>query len=133
MIEELGGQATPAVGLATGIERIVLNLKRQNIAVPPVPQPQVFVAFVGEAARLKSKEIVTQLRRAGVSTEQALGNKSLKAQFRHANALGAKFTLLLGDDELRQGIAILRDMSTSEQRPVPQDKLVSELKPLIDR
>ncbi|MBF8264480.1 MAG: hisS [Dehalococcoidia bacterium] len=127
LIGELGGQPTPAVGLATGIERIVLNLKRQNVAVPPVPQPQVFVAFVGEAARLKSKEIVTQLRRAGVSTEQALGNKSLKAQFRHANALGAKFTLLLGDDELRQGIAILRDMSTSEQRPVPQDKLVSEI------
>lgn len=127
LIEELGGPPTPAVGLATGIERIVLNLKRQNIEVPPGPKPQVFIAFIGEAARLKSVNLVAELRRAGIPAEQALGGKSLKAQLRHANALEAGVTLILGDDELRQGIVMLRDMSSGEQRPIPQDKLVSEL------
>ena len=130
LIEELGGQPTPAVGLATGIERIILNLKRQNIAVPPKPKPRVFVAFIGEAARLKSVSIVKELRRAGIPSEQALGSRSLKAQLRHADAQGAKVSLILGDNELQQGIVLVRDMSTGEQRSVSQKQVVSELRNL---
>ncbi|MBI4287209.1 MAG: histidine--tRNA ligase [Chloroflexi bacterium] len=127
LIQELGGQPTPAVGFATGIERIVLNLKRQNVEPPRTPSPSVFIASLGEAARSESVGIAGALRKSGIGALQGLGGKSLKAQLRQADAWGASFTIILGDDELRQGVVLIRDMKGGEQRSVPKDKLVAEL------
>ena len=62
LIEELGGKPTPAIGFATGIERIIANLKMQNIAVPPLPDPAVFVAFLGDAAKDAAVKLAGDLR-----------------------------------------------------------------------
>jgi len=126
LIEELGGEPTPAIGFATGIERIILNLKKQNIPVPPLPRPQVFIAFVGDEARDEAIKLAATLRKNGIGAIEALGSKSLKAQLRQANNLGARHTVIIGEQEVKTGTAILRDMNTSEQKTVP----ISELQKL---
>jgi len=123
LIEELGGKPAPAIGFATGIERIILNLKKHNISVPTLPRPQVFIAYVGDEARDAAIKLASQLRRAGIGVIEAMGNKSLKAQLRQANAFDARQAVIIGEQEIKTGTVILRDMTTSQQRTVPFDQL----------
>jgi histidyl-tRNA synthetase len=128
LVEELGGKPTPAIGFATGIERIILNLKRQGINAP-IPLPlQVFIASMGEAARDISIKLATDLRQAGLSAVTSAGSKSLKAQLRQANALGARFTVIIGEDEVKAGTVTLRDMSGASQETLPVTGLLQRLK-----
>jgi histidyl-tRNA synthetase len=123
LIEELGGKPTPAIGFAVGIERIILNLKKQNVAVPPLPKPQVFIAFVGNKARDEAIRLASTLRRNGTGVIEAMGSKSLKAQLRQANNLGVHYTIIIGEQEVTDGTAILRDMTTAQQKSVPFSQL----------
>jgi histidyl-tRNA synthetase len=123
LIEELGGKPTPAIGFAAGIERIILNLKKQNVPIPPLPRPQVFIAYVGDEARDEAIKLAATLRKNGIGVIEAIGNKSLKAQLRQANTLGAHYAVIIGEQELKTDAAILRDMTTAEQKTVPTDKL----------
>jgi len=127
LIEELGGKPTPAIGFAAGLERIVLNLKKQAVPVPPLPQPQVFIAYVGDEAKAEAIKLAATLRRNGIGVIEAIGTKSLKAQLRQANTLGTRHTVIIGDQEVKSGTVILRDMTTSEQKTVP----ISELQELL--
>jgi len=101
------------------LERIILNLKKQNIPVPPLPQPQVFIAYIGDEARNKAVELAASLRRTGIAVIEAIGNKSLKSQLRQANNLGARQTVIIGEQEVNTGTVVLRDMTTSQQKTVP--------------
>jgi histidyl-tRNA synthetase len=123
LIQELGGAATPAIGLATGIERLVLNLKREDVPVPPADAPRAFIATVGDAALEAGIRLAGDLRRRGISTRMAYG-RSLKAQFKQADASGAAFTLVIGEDEVAQGTVQLRDMAQSAQKSVPLAEVV---------
>lgn len=123
LIEELGGKPTPAIGFATGIERIILNLKKQGIPIPPLPKPQVFIAFIGDEAKDEAIKLASQLRRANIGVVEAVSGKSLKAQLKQADALGARHTVIIGEQEIRTGTVILRDMTTSQQKTVPPDEL----------
>ena len=123
LIEELGGKPTPAVGFAAGIERIILNLKKQGVSIPPLPSPQVFIAYVGDEAKDEATKLASRLRRAGIGVIEALGSKSLKAQLRQANTLGAERVVIIGEQEIKADTVILRDMTTSVQKTVPLDKL----------
>ena len=128
LIEELGGKTTPAVGFGTGIERIILNLKEQNIAVPPLIKPQVFVAYLGDEARDEAFKLAASLRRAGIGVIQAIGGRSLKSQLRQANSLAVLKAVIIGDAELKTGTAIVRDMTTASQETVPLARLPELLK-----
>jgi histidyl-tRNA synthetase len=123
LIEELGGQPTPAIGFATGIERIILNLKQQEVQVPPLPTPQIFIAFVGDEAKDEAIKLAAKLRMNGTGVREATGNKSLKAQLRQANTLGALYTVIIGEQEVRTNTVILRDMTTAKQQPVPLSEI----------
>ncbi len=127
LIEELGGKPTPALGFATGMERIVLNLKKQNIPIPPLPQPQVFIAYAGDEVKGEAIKLAATLRRSGTGVIEAIGSKSLKAQLRQANNLGAHYAVIIGEQELKSGTVILRDMTTARQKTVP----ISELQELV--
>jgi histidyl-tRNA synthetase len=128
LIEELGGKPTPAIGFATGIERIIANLKKQSITVPPQPGPQLFIAFLGEAAKEAAVKLSGELRNKGFRLVLAPGNRSLKAQLRQANTLGVRFTAIIGEEEMKAGTVQLRDMSTSQQQNVPLAELDNILK-----
>ena len=123
LIEELGGKPTPAVGFAAGIERIILNLKRQGIPILPLPQPQVFIAYVGGAAKNEAIKLAATLRKNGIGVMEALGSKSLKAQLRQANTFGVRHTVIIGDQEVKSGTVILRDMTTAQQKTIPFSQL----------
>jgi histidyl-tRNA synthetase len=128
LIPQLGGEPTPAIGFATGIERIILNLKRQNIAVPSLEAPRFFLTALGEAAVMAAFKLAADLRKAGIPLVESLSAKSLKAQLRQASGLGAKYALILGDSELEKREILLRDMTNSEQRSLPLADLISTLK-----
>jgi histidyl-tRNA synthetase len=126
LIEELGGRPTPAIGFATGIERIVLNLKKQGVPVPALPRPRVYIAALGEEALQQAIGLAAGLRRGGTGTLVG-GGRSLKAQMRQANSLGASHVLLIGEDELKAGTVTLRDMSGGSQRTVPAGEIEKAL------
>jgi len=128
LIEELGGKPTPAAGFAAGLERIILNLKKQNVPIPALPQPQVFIAYIGDEARDEAVKLASMLRRAGIAVLEAFGNKSLKAQLRQANTLGSRQAVIIGEEEIKTGTVILRDMTTSQQKPIPISELETELR-----
>ena len=128
LIEELGGKPTPAIGFAIGIERIILNLKKRKVFIPPLPRPQVFIAHIGDEARDEALKLASQLRRAGTGIIMATGNKSLKAQLRQANNLGVRYAVIIGEEEVKSGTVSFRDMTTAQQRTVTRGELAGLLK-----
>ncbi|HWN73447.1 MAG TPA: histidine--tRNA ligase [Solirubrobacterales bacterium] len=120
LIEQLGGQPTPAVGFAAGIERILLALDEEV----PAEGCDAFVAIADESRRQQAMTLTAQLRQAGVSAEVDLAGRGLKGQFKHANRIGARRVLILEAD----GSAQLRDMETGEQRAADPGNLVEEMK-----
>ena len=127
LIEELGGNPTPAMGFASGMERIVLNLKKQGVVVPVLPQPQVFVAYLGDEARSEAVRLTSVLRRAGIGVIEAVAGKSLKAQLRQANTLNVSYAVIIGEQEIKTGTVVLRNMATSEQETIPVIQLPEHL------
>jgi histidyl-tRNA synthetase len=128
LIEELGGKPTPAIGFATGIERIILNLKKEGVAVPTPPVLQVLIAYLGDAAREEAVKLAAGLRQAGISAVAATGGKSLKAQLRQANSLDVRYTVIIGEDEVKAGTVTLRDMANARQETVPTGELPARLR-----
>jgi len=128
LIEELGGKPTPALGFAAGIERIILNLKKQKVAIPALAKPRVFIAYLGDKAKDEAIKLASALRGAGIGVIEAVGDKSLKAQLRQANNLGAGYAVIIGEQEIKTGTVILRDMTSAEQKAIPIDELQGLLK-----
>ena len=121
LIEALGGRPTPGVGFAAGLERIILNLQRQSRPAGPVPalaKPQALIAHVGDEAKTRALALASALRARGKSVIVGAGGKSLKAQLRQAGALQTSYVLILGEDELREGVVTLKDMKGGEQHKV---------------
>jgi histidyl-tRNA synthetase len=128
LVEELGGKPTPAIGFAAGMERVVLNLKRQKIPVPNLPAPSVFIAHLGNEAKAEAVKLVSALRRDGIAAIMATGDRSLKGQLRQANSLGSSYVAIVGGDEMQSGAVTLRNMMTGEQKTVPPVALGELLK-----
>jgi histidyl-tRNA synthetase len=129
MIAEMGGPVTPAVGFAFGMERVILTLpgEAETFEIPV----DVFFAAQGDAARLWCLQRAENLRARGFRAEIEHRVTSLKAQFKRADKLKARVVVVVGDKELAGGIVGLRDMKTSQQRDLPADDLVPELKRLV--
>jgi histidyl-tRNA synthetase len=127
LAEALGGRPTPGVGFATGVERILLNLRQQGVLLPEPAPLDVFVAYLGQAAKERALQLAMELRRQGLSVSYAPSPRSMKAQLRLADAWRARYTVILGEDELDRGVVTLRDMARSEQSTVPQAELAAAL------
>ncbi len=127
LMEQLGGKPTPGTGFATGIERIILNLKEQGIHVPEVGKPLLYVAYMGNEARLSAFELADEARRQGIPTVATLGGRSLKAQMKQANNLGARYAFILGEQEVQDGTVTVRDMAESRQWQEPRSAALEQL------
>ena len=127
LIEELGGQPTPGIGFGSGIERYVIALRHLGVMPPPEPLPQVTVSYLGEAAKLVALKLAESLREANIGAQFTPGDRSFKAQLKAANRLNAKFAIILGENEINAGQALVRDMANSEQTPVDLTEVVSWL------
>ncbi|MCS6286458.1 MAG: histidine--tRNA ligase [Nitrospira sp.] len=126
LVETLDGPKTPAVGFAVGIERISLMLP-ESLTPPSAGDKTVYVAAFGERAALHGLKILQELRLAGVRAVTDFRSATLKAHLRQADRYACRYTLILGDDELDKGTAILRNMETKEQQDLPLSTLVSTL------
>ena len=115
LIEQLGGPEMPAVGFGLGIERLLLTLKNEGIEIPSEGLYDLYVGARGEEGKLASFKLANTLRTRGIKTEINHMGRSLKAEMKYANKIGAKFTVVLGDDELQTGNAKLKRMSDGEQ------------------
>ncbi|GAB6181998.1 histidine--tRNA ligase [Desulfotomaculum defluvii] len=128
LIEECGGPATPGIGFALGLERILLTAERQGIVFPVSRGPQVFIATVGSGVARKAFGLLQNLRQQGITAEQDYLDRSLKAQMKYAGKLAARFVIILGEEEFDRGVAVVRDMQAGEQQEVALGELVSFIK-----
>ena len=123
LIEQIGGRPTPGIGFATGMERMVLNLKRDEVEVPDEPKPRYLVASTSEKTRDAAVRIASELKRTGVRAILGSGSRSLRGQLRQANALGAHYVVIVGEEELEKEQVSVRDMSQGggqEVKPIAQ-------------
>jgi len=124
LLKELGGPDIPGVGFAIGVERLALLLKEREDLFR---FPKVFVAALGSEAQNNAFRLITALRLKGIWAEMDYGDKSLKSQMRRADKLKVHFALIMGEQELKSGSAILRDMKTSHQEKIDLGKGMNEL------
>lgn len=131
LVELMGGQHTPAVGYAAGVERIIANMKKEKIRVPSKDEIHVFVAQLGKEAKKKCLPLIEDLREAGLKTMGALGKGSINVQLRLADKFEVAYAVLIGITEVREGTAIIRDMEKGVQETIEIEKVVDRLVKLI--
>jgi histidyl-tRNA synthetase len=126
LTEELGGKATPGVGFAAGIERLLMVLEKTNYPFPQAPTPSLFIAAADISARQWAFSMVMTLRSAGIAAETDLINRSLKAQMREADRQKAAYVIVVGANELANGTAKLKRMDDSSEKIVQLNALMNE-------
>lgn len=126
LIEELGGKHLPSLGFAMGIERLLMLMDKQDIEIPKPSTCDLYVAVMGESASLKSFEIIKAVRSCGLIAETDIVGRGLRAQMKYADKIGAKFSMVLGDNEIEQGKAVIKNMSSGEQTEIVLDDTFAE-------
>lgn len=126
LIEELGGKHLPSLGFAMGIERLLMLMDKQGIEIPKPSTCDLYVAVMGESASLKSFEIIKAVRSCGLIAETDVVGRGLRAQMKYADKIGAKFSMVLGDNEIEQGKAVIKNMSSGEQTEIVLDGTFAE-------
>lgn len=122
LIEELGGQPTPSLGFGLGIERLLLLLETQGIELEKPPVCDLYVIGIGDKAKLKAFEIVEGIRNSSLIAEGDIVGRSIKAQMKYADKIEAKFSVVIGDDELAANKATVKNMLTGAKKEVPLDE-----------
>ncbi|WP_138495692.1 histidine--tRNA ligase [Paenibacillus pinistramenti] len=128
LVAEVGGPDQPGIGLGIGLERIQLILENQGVEVPAVKPLDVYFIALGEAAEQEITKQLYKLRQAGFSAERDYLGRKMKAQMKSADRMQARYTAILGDDELSRGEIALKSMENGEQRTVKLSELAGELK-----
>ena len=128
LIEEMGGNPTPAVGFATGLERLLLALESQNLLPEKNRSVDAYVVALGEAAQAEGFKLLNSLRQQGLSAAMDFAGRSMKAQMKQANKLGAEYSVILGEDEIAEGVVMLRSMEDSSQAKVPMNQVAEKIK-----
>jgi histidyl-tRNA synthetase len=123
LVEELGGPDIPGIGFAIGMERLLLLLPEEH----HLPGPSLFIAALGAGPQREAFSLSYKLNRVGVRTMIDYEDRSLKAQMRRADKFGARYVLIIGDDEQRSGRAILRDMEAKRQEQIPLPSIIEEI------
>ncbi len=122
LLEELGGQATPSVGFALGVERLLLEMTSQNIVLPAKEVPDLYIVSFPDTIRDAAK-LALQLREYGIKAEYDLMNRSFKAQMKYANKIGAKYLIVLGENEIASEVTKLRNMSDGSEMQLKISKI----------
>jgi histidyl-tRNA synthetase len=127
LIEEVGGPDMPGVGFGLGKERLLLLMEACGHDFGAAPSPQIFLAWIGDEAKLYALNLLHELRGKGIRADMDTKERNLKGQMKYANKLGAKYTAVIGGDEVASGEITLKNMSTSEQTKVRREDLADAL------
>ena len=123
LVEELGGKSTPAIGFAAGIERFMLVLKMQKKFAFEERKLDLFIAALGDETKTFAAKLIRDLRKKNIICDTDYLGRSLKAQMREANRQKAEKVLIIGEEEMKKGKAVLRDMKTGEQKQIELDRI----------
>ncbi|HKK54050.1 MAG TPA: histidine--tRNA ligase [Patescibacteria group bacterium] len=127
LVEKLGNKATPAVGMAIGLERTLTKIKEQGLILFPKPYNLIFIAQISEQAKIRSLQIFEELRKEGYNVRHSFATNSLKTQLQESKDLDARLSLILGKKELNDDTILLRDMESGVQEIIPQKKIKSDI------
>ncbi len=116
LVDQMGGPKMPSLGFAMGLERLIMVLESQGAEFPEPQKPDIYIGTMGKAAKLKSTEICTMLRNEGFIAVTDVTGRSVKAQMKYADKIGAVFSTVIGDDEINNGKCVLKNMLTGEQK-----------------
>ena len=132
LIGQMGGKDTPALGFGMGIERLLLLLENQKTELPEAPVCDLYIATIGDGALLKATEISSKLRFDGFEVQTDICSRGLKAQMKYADKIGAKLSTVLGDNELANNKAVIKNMATGDSKEIVLDNISDELSSLIN-
>lgn len=127
LVEEIGGPSTPGVGFGLGKERLLLTMEACGVEIPEPDKTEVFIAVMGDEAKAAGLKLMRQLRNAGVAVQMDIMGRNINNQFKFANRINAKKTVVIGADELANNSFAIKDMATSQQVNVPMEDIVAEL------
>ncbi|PIT90285.1 MAG: histidine--tRNA ligase [Candidatus Komeilibacteria bacterium CG10_big_fil_rev_8_21_14_0_10_41_13] len=133
LFELLGGQPTPAIGFASGVERLINQIKENDCRVDDQEQPKIFLAQLGPEARKKALRLFENLSEEGIKVSESFSKSGLKQQLELANKFGVHFTLIIGQKEIVDNTVMIRDMENGIQEVVDFDKVVSEVKKRLEK
>lgn len=131
LIEELGGEHTPAIGFGLGMDRLVQEMKRVHAKAYIEPKPRVFLAQLGDLAKKKSLNVFAELQKNGILTAESFGRGSLKSQLRVADKLGVEITLIIGQKEALDETVIIKDMVSGTQETVNHERLINSVRKIL--
>ena len=124
LVEQVGGKPCPAVGFGMGLERLILTLESLGLSVGEEEVPDLYIASLSDKAKDMIMPFAMNLRQHGLSVEIDLMDRAFKGQMKYANKIGAKYLLVLGDDELNTNEAKIKDMATGEETPVSLNEIL---------
>ena len=127
LVQELGGPELPGIGFGMGIERMIMVQDLRGVAPVAPPLCDVFVVTMGDDARVEGLKLADELRSAGIRADIDHAARSMKAQFKFANKIGAKKVIVIAGDELEKGVVKLRDMENSTEEEITRGEIVSKL------
>jgi histidyl-tRNA synthetase len=125
LVEQIGGQSIPGIGFGLGLERLIMTLEHQGIAIPVVEKLDVFIISLGEKANEAGFSLLAKLRRAGIRADKDYLGRNLKGQLKQANRLAAEFSVIIGDDELAKEMVVIKQMESGEQQELKLDNIVA--------
>ena len=126
LMEELGGKHTPSLGFAMGLERLLMVMDAQGIEIPDTHFCALYIATMGDAAKIKAFELLKRVRECGLTAETDVVGRGLRAQMKYADKIGAKYSLVLGDNEIAENKAKVKNMETGEQTELALDESFAE-------
>ena len=127
LIEEIGGPPIPGVCFGMGIERLLMLMEENGVEIPQPEPLKAFIAVMGDDAKAFGLKLLRDLRNKGVKAEMDTLARNIKGQFKYADRLGAQYTVVIGDNELAEGVVSVKEMATSQQREVKLEDLTEEL------
>ena len=130
LVEELGGPSLHAVGFGMGIERVLMLLDSEGVVIPKPTLYDVFVTYMG-AHQVEAFSLVQKLRDAGFKADMDHTGRSLKAQFKYANKMGATLTATLGDEEIASGVVKVKNMATKEEQTIALDNIADGIRNML--
>lgn len=127
LVEEIGGNHTPALGFAMGMERLLMLMEAQGIEFPAEDKCDLYIASMGENATLKASQIAADVRGNGMHAQFDIVGRSVKAQMKYANKIGAAYTVVLGDSEIEAGVAKVKNMADGSETEMNIDDIAEEI------
>lgn len=127
LVEEIGGPSIPGVGFGLGKERLLILMEQNDIVVDDPNVPDISVSFIGDKARLYALDLVHKLRAGGVSAIIDTLNRNLKGQMKYANKLNARYSVVIGENEIEKGIVTLKNMDSGEQKEISAIDITKEI------